>query len=183
LIFFVTFFDQAKKVNEIVLKYFLLFERKMSVIIYTDGSCHTQHLIGGWAAIVFMGAEKTILKGKELNTTHNRMELLAVINAIKFVLERDKTIKQLQIVSDSQYVVGLTARQTKLSDKNFTTKKGNEIKNADLVKELLHFVTTLNLDFVKIKAHQQKTDVANYNIDADKLSRKIVRDAVNKINS
>ncbi|MDX2171654.1 MAG: ribonuclease H [Bacteroidota bacterium] len=153
------------------------------VLIYTDGSCHTQLRIGGWAAIVFINGTKTVLKGKELDTTHNRMELLAVINAIKFVLEKDKTINQLHIVSDSQYVVGLTARQTRLSDKNFTTKKGNEIKNADLVKELLNFVNSLNIDFVKIKAHQQKTDVVNYNIDADKLSRKIVREAVNKINT
>jgi ribonuclease HI len=151
------------------------------VEIYTDGSCHTQQCIGGWAAIVFIGETKAVLKGKELNTTHNRMELLAVINAIKFVLEKDKTINKLQIVSGSQYVVGLTARQSKLNDKNFTTKKGNEIRNADLVKELLHFVNTLNLNFVKIKAHQQKTDITNYNIEVDKLCRKIVRDAVTAI--
>ena len=151
------------------------------LVIYTDGSCHTQHCIGGWAAIVFIGAEKTILKGKELNTTHNRMELLAVINAIKFVLEKDATINHLQIVSDSQYVVGLAARQTKLTSTNFITKKGNTLNNTDLVKELLHFISTLNLEFIKIKAHQQKTETTNYNIEVDKICRAIVREAVNEI--
>ena len=53
--------------------------------IYTDGSCHSQQLIGAWAALVFINGEKTILKGTEKETTHNRMELLAVINAIKHV--------------------------------------------------------------------------------------------------
>ena len=148
------------------------------IIVYTDGSCHTQHRIGGWAAIVFIGDTKTVLKGKELNTTHNRMELKAVIEAVKFITNINTTTSQIQIVSDSQYVVGLTARQTKLTNANFITKKGNALKNTDLVKELLHFVSTLNLEFIKIKAHQQKTDVTNYNIEVDKLCREVVRDAV-----
>ncbi len=40
-------------------------------IIYTDGSCHTQHCLGAWVAIIFIACEKTILSGKDFNTTHN----------------------------------------------------------------------------------------------------------------
>jgi len=49
------------------------------------------------------------------------------------------------------------------------------------VKELLHLVSIINVEFVKIKAHQKATDVVNYNIEVDKLSRQIVRDAVKKL--
>ena len=86
--------------------------------IYTDGSCHTQLLNGAWAALVFIDGKKTILKGTETNTTHNRMELLAVINAIKHV-EAEVTLKEkLHIYSDSQYVVNLNDRRKKLEAKN-----------------------------------------------------------------
>ena len=55
------------------------------VEIYTDGSCHTQFLIGAWAAIIFISGEKIILSGIENYTTHNRMELMAVIKALEFI--------------------------------------------------------------------------------------------------
>ena len=54
------------------------------ITIYTDGSCHTQQLVGAWAAIIFIGAKKFVLSGTEENTTHNRMELTAIIEALKF---------------------------------------------------------------------------------------------------
>ena len=62
--------------------------------IYTDGSCHTQHCIGAWASIVFIGNEKIILSGKEINTTHNRMELLAVINAVEYIQNNNPLINR-----------------------------------------------------------------------------------------
>ena len=146
--------------------------------IYTDGSCHTQHCIGGWVALLFIGKDKIVLSGKELNTTHNRMEITAVIKAIEYVREMNLAPSGIKIYSDSQYVIGLTARKEKLSALNFETKKGNEIRNADLVKELLKLGECMCLQFVKVKAHQKKTDMPNYNNEADKFSRKIVREAV-----
>lgn len=151
---------------------------KQCVEIYTDGSCHTQHCIGGWAAALFIGKEKIILSGKELNTTHNRMELTAVIEAIEYVRKMNSAFCGIKIYSDSQYIIGLTARKEKLFALNFETKKGDEIRNADLVKELLKLTECMPLQFVKVKAHQKKNEVINYNIEADKLSRKIVREAV-----
>lgn len=150
-----------------------------NIDIYTDGSCHTQHLIGGWAAILFIGREKIVLSGTETNTTHNRMELTAVIKAIEYVQANYKDTTIINIFSDSQYVIGLPARKEKLSAKAFTTSAGNDIQNADLVKELLALDGSLTLLFTKIKAHQKQTDIANHNIEVDKLSRKLVREAVN----
>jgi ribonuclease HI len=153
----------------------------LCIDIYTDGSCHTQHCIGGWAAILFIGGEKIVLSGKEQDTTHNRMELTAVIKAVEYLMEKNRPPAEIKIYSDSQYVVGLMGRKEKLSALHFETRKGNEIRNADLVKFFLALSESTNLQFVKVKAHQKINDIANYNTEADKLSRKIVREACGAI--
>jgi len=146
--------------------------------VYTDGSCHTQLCVGGWAAIAFVDGQKITLSGKEENTTHNRMELLSVINAAEYILEHFKTVKEIRLVSDSQYVIGLIRREAKFNASDYTTKAGKDIRNVDLVKRLLELTKIISIQFEKIKAHQKQTDIANYNIDVDKLCRQIVRDAV-----
>jgi ribonuclease HI len=152
----------------------------LTATIYTDGSCHTQTLKGGWAAIIFIDDEKVVLSGEASDTTHNRMELMAVIKAISYVQEKHPTVTAIRIISDSQYVVGLTARREKLTANRFITKKGTEISNADLVKILLQYIVDLPLSFTKIKAHQKKDNELNFNIVVDKLSRSIVRNQANK---
>ncbi len=151
------------------------------VEVYTDGSCHTQLKVGAWAAIVFFNGELLTISGTVTETTHNRMELLAVIEAIRFIKINFPVTNQILIVSDSQYVVGLNERRQTLSSANFTSKKGNETRNADLVKILFEYTDVINLRFEKIKAHQKQTGSANYNIDVDKICRKLVRDAVAKL--
>jgi ribonuclease HI len=148
-----------------------------AITIYTDGSCHTQHRIGGWASLLFIGEEKIVLSGTDVDTTHNRMELTAVIKAVEYAQER-YTKAILHIISDSQYVIGLKGRKEKLSGAGFITKKGNEIQNADLVQRLLLLVEQVQVTFTKIKAHQRQGAIVNHNLEVDKLSRKIVRDAV-----
>lgn len=149
--------------------------------IYTDGSCHTQQCIGAWAAVLLIDEQKIVLTGKEKDTTHNRMEILAVINSIKYIQQHFKTIAKIKIVSDSQYVIGLVGRQSKFTASDFSTKAGKDIRNVDLVKELLLLLSLINVQFVKIKAHQKATEVVNYNIEVDKLSRQLVREAVRKL--
>ncbi len=148
--------------------------------IFTDGSCHTQLRIGAWAAIVFIDNEKTVLSGMEENTTHNRMELVAVIKALEFAASKIHDKQEIKIVSDSQYAVGLRERRVKFVAQNFLTKAGKEIQNSDLVKELLGFDQKMTISFQKIKAHQKRSSVVNYNIEADKLCRKMVRERVSR---
>lgn len=105
------------------------------------------------------------------------MELLAVINALEFIFDKHANATYVEVVSDSQYVVGLLARKHKFETLNYQTKKGNAIRNVDLVKQLLLLVAKLNVSFTKIKAHQQKTLQTQYNIEADLLCRKLVREA------
>jgi ribonuclease HI len=148
--------------------------------IYTDGSCHTQHCIGGWAAIIFINSKKIVLSGLEEDTTHNRMEILAVINALEYVKSTLGIGETITVVSDSQYVIGLIERQTKFLKSDFKTKAGLDIRNVDLVKHILELLNQLQVSFVKIKAHQKTTNVINYNNEVDKLCRHLVREAVTK---
>lgn len=152
--------------------------KKPLIEIYTDGSCHLQQLIGAWAALVFVNGEKTILKGTEKETTHNRMELLAVINAIKHVEANVNIQETLHIYSDSQYVVNLNSRRAKLESKNFITNKGTPIQNLDLVQALLKLSDDNTIEFVKVKAHQKPDGTENFNREVDIIVRKLVRENV-----
>jgi ribonuclease HI len=151
--------------------------------IYTDGSCHTQCKIGGWAAILFLDGQKIILQGVDQNTTHNRMELLAVIKAIEFTEENYKDAS-LKVYTDSQYVFRIPERMEKLKRTDFITKKGKALQNQDLLEILISGIETLSIEFVKVKAHQHSdssnfNSPENYNSEVDKLARQIVREAVN----
>jgi ribonuclease HI len=146
--------------------------------IYTDGSCHTQLCIGAWAAVILIGEEKIILGEKVLDTTHNRMEILAVIKALEYLRANFKTVLGAKIISDSQYVVGLIGRQQKFITQNYLTKAGQSIRNVDLVRHLLSLNTQLKLEFIKIKAHQKPSEDSKFNIEVDKLCRNMVRLAV-----
>ncbi|AXY76827.1 hypothetical protein D3H65_23770 [Paraflavitalea soli] len=146
--------------------------------VYTDGSCHTQAHIGGWVAIVLIGTKKHLLSGIATGTTNNAMELTAVIQAIEYINNRHTGINNIRIVSDSQYVVGLIARREKLVRLDYCSRKGKPLPNAALVKQLLQQALSFELEFVKIKAHQKVNQHTQYNVQADTLSRKLVREAV-----
>jgi ribonuclease HI len=148
-----------------------------SIEIYTDGSCHAQHKIGAWVAILFSGKEKKILSGLEKNTTNNRMELTAVIKATQHAIAHYKNVS-VKVYTDSQYVTVLPGRKEKLVSTDFITGKGTVLQNADLIKIFFTAISVLNIEFMKIKAHQKKDDTINYNREADMLSRKLLRAAV-----
>lgn len=152
------------------------------ITVYTDGSCHTQHLVGSWVAIVLTGDEKIILHGIAKNTSHHEMELLAVIKAIEYVYEHYTNQTALHIFSDSQYVTGLPGRKEKLQSAGFIVKKGNPIQHADLVKKLFQLLAQFPVIFTKIPSHQKNAaGSTNYNTDADILSRQLVRSAIKEL--
>ncbi len=122
-----------------------------------------------------------MLKDFELNTTHNRMELLSVIKSFEFIENENFEFDKITLKSDSQYVVGIQERKEKLKNNKFITKKGTEIQNKDLVLRLIHYIEKLPIEFIKVKAHQKKTSERNINREVDKISRKIVRDKVKQI--
>jgi len=148
----------------------------LDIEIYTDGSCHTQKLVGAWVAIILVNEEKTIISGVEQNTTHQRMELTAVIHAISHVQQHFGYEIAFTIVTDSQYVIGLIDRTEKLIAQNFTSKKGNETRNVDLVKTFYQLRKKSTISFQKIKAHLKESKLTpNFNNEADQIVKNLVR--------
>jgi ribonuclease HI len=147
----------------------------LNIEIYTDGSCNPERNNGAWASVILFAGGKNILKGEEINTTHNRMELLAVIESIKFC-DENRYNGHLIIYSDSQYVCRITERKDKLKQNQFITKKGTLLQNADLVQILIQQIESHTIRFIKVKAHQKEdSDASKYNNQVDQLSRNLVR--------
>ena len=118
--------------------------------IYTDGSCLTNPGNGGWAAIINKDGDIKKISGSEKNTTNNRMELLAPINALKNMDSKS----QIEIYTDSQYVkLGITEWINKWVTNNWKTSKKEDVKNKDLWIELYNLNKSLNIKWNWVKAH------------------------------
>lgn len=130
------------------------------VKVYTDGACSGNPGAGGWGALLLFksekGKEKVVIKGGEKNTTNNRMEMKAVIEAMKFVESnlKEYTIK-LTIVSDSAYIVDSITENalSKWESNGWKTTKDTDVKNQDLWKEIAYLEKQLQPKFVKVKGH------------------------------
>ena len=133
--------------------------------IYTDGSCLKNPGNGGWAAIIFINNEKIVISGNKKNTTNNQMELLAAIEALKKIPERQK----IQIYTDSKYVKqGITEWIEKWIQNNWKTSSKQKVKNVDLWKELNKISKKYKIEWDWVKAHAG--DV--FNEEVDELAKK-----------
>ena len=118
--------------------------------IYTDGSCLENPGNGGWAAIINNNGKIEKISGNEKNTTNNRMELLATINALKKI----KSNNEIQIYTDSQYVkLGITEWINTWIKNSWKTSKKEDVKNKDLWLELHNLNQSLNIKWNWVKAH------------------------------
>ena len=139
--------------------------------IYTDGSCFPKEKQGTWAAFIIIENEETIIKGHVGDTNHNRMELTAAIKALEYIFSQKIKFSSLNLYSDSQYLVNIPERKSKLISNNFITKKGKKIQNHDLVEILLNQIQYNQINFLKVKAHQKQGIEKNYNREVDKIVR------------
>ena len=121
------------------------------VEIYTDGACSGNPGVGGWAAILsYKGVEREV-SGGELETTNNRMELLAIINGLKMLKEKCAV----KIYSDSQYAVS-AFNEGWLNNwilAGWRTADKKPVKNEDLWKELVNLTCVHSVEFIKVKGH------------------------------
>ena len=135
------------------------------ITIYTDGSCLTNPGSGGWAAIINENNKKKIISGNEKNTTNNRMELLAPINALRGI----KSGAKIKIYTDSQYVKnGITEWINTWLNNDWKTSKKENVKNKDLWVELYNLTKFLDIQWIWIKAH----DGNPLNEEVDLLAKK-----------
>ena len=104
-----------------------------SVVIHTDGACSGNPGPGGWGAILKFGDVEKELKGGEVHTTNNRMELMAAISA----LEALKKPCAVELYTDSQYVrQGITGWINGWKKNGWRTSDKKPVKNVDLWQRL-----------------------------------------------
>ena len=118
--------------------------------IYTDGSCLGNPGKGGWAAIIFIDGKKIKIKGVKKNTTNNKMELLAPIQALKKI----PVGKKIEIYTDSKYLkLGITEWIDVWKKNGWKTSSKKKVKNIELWKELDNLVKNHKIKWFWIKAH------------------------------
>lgn len=127
--------------------------RKKQVSIYTDGACSGNPGPGGWGAILcYKGTEKEI-SGAEKETTNNRMELTAVIEALKCL----KEACEIELWSDSKYVIdGLEKGWAESWRKNGWRKSDRKpALNPDLWDVLLNLTAEHEIRYHWVKGHAE----------------------------
>ena len=118
--------------------------------IYTDGSCLKNPGNGGWAAIICTDNEVKKISGSEKDTTNNRMELMATINALKEVNSEDL----IEIYTDSKYVKnGITDWIHNWIKNNWKTSNKEDVKNKDLWTQLHDLNNNSKIKWNWVKAH------------------------------
>lgn len=103
------------------------------VIIFTDGACRGNPGPGGWGALLRYGKHEKKLSGAEFDTTNNRMELMAAIQALAAVSQTCS----IELYTDSTYVQkGITEWMPVWKKRNWKKADNKPVKNADLWEQL-----------------------------------------------
>lgn len=123
--------------------------------IYTDGACsgnQNDENIGGFGAILEYGDHKKEIFGGEINTTNNRMEMLALISAFDAIKKENQLI---HVYSDSSYLMNcFRERWYENWEKNgWKTSKKTPVENKDLWESLLAFIPRHTIHFYRVKGH------------------------------
>lgn len=136
-----------------------------TVVVYTDGSCRKNPGPGGWAAVLRKGKKRKILQGADAETTNNRMEMKAVIGALRFL--EGKGPYKVEIYSDSQYVIkGISQWVPNWRRMGWKTSAGADVKNGDLWKEIDSLRGVHHIGWNWVRGHNGD----EYNEMADRLA-------------
>ena len=135
------------------------------VEIYTDGSCKVNPGPGGWCSILVYNKREKVLFGGESNTTNNRMELTAVIKALRALKEACEVV----LTSDSKYVIdGLkNGWAESWRAKGWRKADKSPALNPDLWEQLLCEVSRHTITYVWVKGHAGH----EYNERCDKIAQ------------
>lgn len=141
------------------------------VEIFGDGACKGNPGPGGYGAILKYGENIKEISGYEIETTNNRMEMMAVIEALR-QLKRPCNV---MVVTDSQYVVkGMTKWIQGWIRKNWMTSEKKPVLNRGLWEELIRLNKTHNIQWKWIKGHNGHP----YNERCDQLAKDAISKAV-----
>ena len=139
--------------------------------IYTDGACSGNPGPGGWGAVLISDRHSKELRGGEAETTNQRMELQAVIEALKALKVSGWKVN---VYSDSAYVVN--AFNQKWLDKwqrnGWVNSKKEPVANQDLWRRLLELTRPNEVRMIKVKGHAGHV----YNERCDELARQAIKE-------
>jgi len=139
-----------------------------TVEVFTDGACRGNPGPGGWGVILrYEGREKE-LHGGELETTNNRMELTAAIEALKALNKSSRV----DVYTDSVYVRdGITKWLARWQVRGWRTAAKKPVKNQDLWMELADLAERHDVSWHWVKGHaghpgnERADELANYGLD------------------
>jgi len=133
--------------------------------IYTDGACSGNPGPGGWGAILRKDATEKELFGGEALTTNNRMEMTAVIEALRAL----KAPVEARVHTDSQYVQkGISEWIHGWKRRGWKTANKEPVKNEDLWRELDRLAAQHRIEWIWVKGHAGHAE----NERADALARR-----------
>ncbi len=136
--------------------------------LYTDGACSGNPGPGGWGALILQEDEESEICGGEPETTNNRMELTAAIEALKQTPED----AEIRLYTDSKYVMdGITQWMANWKKNGWRTAAKKPVKNEDLWRELDALVSVRRIHWQWVKGHAGHPG----NEQADALANKGMR--------
>lgn len=143
-----------------------------NIEIFTDGACKGNPGPGGWCAILRYNGVEKMISGGEKDTTNNRMELSAVLFALKALKEPCHITLQ----SDSKYVLDSLSKGWVYGwqKKGWKKSDGKPALNVDLWQQLLEEIKKHELDYVWIKGHAGHPENERCDAQAVKESEKFI---------
>lgn len=124
-----------------------------TVTIYTDGACSGNPGPGGWGAILRYGTRERELSGGAAETTNNRMELTAVIEALRALKEPC----EVELYSDSKYVIDALEKRWAYGWRERGWRKADKksARNPDLWEQLLELTEQHRMHYHWVKGHAE----------------------------
>lgn len=128
---------------------------KKYIDIYTDGACSGNQFeknSGGWGAVLEYSGRTKELHGGELNTTNNRMELIALIEAFSAIKKPDYPVR---VFTDSTYLADCIRKRwyANWQSNGWLTSAKKPVENRDLWEKLLAFLPRFDMDIHIVKGH------------------------------
>ena len=139
------------------------------VTIYADGACSKNPGPGGWGCVLIYGSHRKEASGSAEDTTNNRMELTAAIEALG-MLKRSCSV---DLYTDSAYLCNAFEKGwlNQWRRNGWKTSNKHDVENRDLWEQIVSLCTTHIVRFHKVKGHSDNAE----NNRCDKLARDAIK--------